>query len=49
VKHLQYIDLRDRPDFGGKAFRKAILLGNRVRGVPNGDKRAEEGKESCRP
>jgi hypothetical protein len=48
VNHLQCIDIHDRPDFGGEAFRKAILLGTRVRGVPNGDKRAEEGKESSR-
>jgi hypothetical protein len=47
-KHLQYIDIRAQPDSGRKAFRKAILLGTRVRGVPNGDKRAQEGKDSSR-
>jgi hypothetical protein len=47
-KHLQGIDIRNPPDSGGKSFRKAILLGNRVRGVPNGDKRTEEGEESSR-
>jgi hypothetical protein len=48
-KHRQSIDIRGLPDSGDKSFRKAILLGNWVRGVLNGDKRAEEGKESGRP
>jgi hypothetical protein len=48
-KHLQGIDIRYQPDCGGKSFWKAILLGTRVRGVPNGDKRAEEGKDPSRP
>jgi hypothetical protein len=48
-KHLLNIGIRDRPDSGGKAFRKAILVRNSGKGVLNGDKRAEEGKESSGP